>query len=95
MDPNGASDGEANSHTPLSCTLDRDSAAAFETLVALGATLDPDPCNDADDEHLFKVACSRGCEQVVALMLRRGWLDIRSGDVLSGLYHAVVMMENH
>lgn len=74
MDPNI----EVNGRLPLSCALDRDLADAVEVLVDLGANLQL----DAEEEHenIFLEACHRGCEKTVDMMLRRGWVDLRSGD---------------
>ena len=94
MDPDGKD--SRSGRPPLSCALDRDSVAAFELLVDLGADInlplhhdDDDDDDDGDDENdddvVFHLACFRGCDKIVSLMLRRGWVDVGSNAVESVL----------
>ncbi|OAA63782.1 ankyrin repeat-containing domain protein [Cordyceps fumosorosea ARSEF 2679] len=70
-------DGEPGcDRSPLSCALDRDSAHAVEVLAGLGADLRLD--NEDEHENVFLEACHRNGEKTVELMLRRGWVDLRS-----------------
>jgi ankyrin repeat protein len=67
MDPNGDS--------YLACALDGDSASAFAVLVKLGADIAAQRAVKTHD-HLFVSAASWGCDEILALMLKQGWVDI-------------------
>ncbi|RHZ45471.1 ankyrin repeat domain-containing protein [Aspergillus thermomutatus] len=67
MDPNGDS--------YLACALDGDSAGAFAALVELGADIAAQSAFKTHD-HLFITAALWGCDEILALMLKQGWVDI-------------------
>lgn len=72
MDPNAVGH---DRRTYLSCALDRDSAGAFAALVELGADIELQSAFECDG-HIFFTAASLGCNEIVVLMLERGWADI-------------------
>ncbi|KAK1756709.1 vegetative incompatibility protein HET-E-1 [Echria macrotheca] len=87
--------------TYLGCTLDRDAADAFETLIDLGvdintekgwgrATGGTEDDVELDDLHIFLEACSTGCYRIVDLLVSRGWVDVnmKSPDGWTALHWA-------
>ncbi|PKX95976.1 ankyrin [Aspergillus novofumigatus IBT 16806] len=81
MDPNGRS--------YLACALDGDSASAFAALVELGADIASQSAFKSHG-HLFFTAALWGCDEIIALMLKQGWVNIglRNGKGLTALHCA-------
>lgn len=71
MDPNAVG---RNRRTYLACPLDCDSAGTFAVLVELGADIQLQSASNIDG-HIFFSAAFRGCEDIVDLMIKRGWVD--------------------
>jgi ankyrin repeat protein len=72
MDPNAVGN---DGRTYLGCALDGDSAGAFAALVELGADIGSQSARGAHS-HLFFTAALWGCDEIVALMLEHGWVEI-------------------
>jgi ankyrin repeat protein len=87
MDPNAV----VNDRHILTCALDGDSARAFEALVELGADIDLQSAFGAHG-HIFFTAVLWGCDEIVALMLERRWVDIeiRNPKGLTAMHCAAV-----
>ncbi|KFY41936.1 hypothetical protein V494_02702 [Pseudogymnoascus sp. VKM F-4513 (FW-928)] len=74
---------------PITCTLDNDHAAAFETFVGLGA--DINVCDESGLTVVHKVA-KCGCINIMDLILQRGWANIESESDhgLRAIHYAVI-----
>ena len=67
---------ERYSRSPLSCTMDRDSAAAFEALINLGADINAiDPQSESGFPILHEVA-SYNCLNIMDSVLRHRWGEL-------------------
>jgi ankyrin repeat protein len=76
--------------SPLSCTMDRDSAAAFEALIDLGADINAiDPQSESGFPILHQVALYN-CLNIMDSVLRHRWgeLDQKSEDGRTALHVA-------
>lgn len=60
---------------PISCTLDHDSAAAFATLLSLGADIS---VHDEDGMSVFLKSVQRNCVNIIEVILQRPSVDINS-----------------
>lgn len=60
---------------PIHCTLDNDQAAAFETLITLGADID---ARDEGGVSVFHRAAQFDCVNIMDLILQRRWADLES-----------------
>jgi ankyrin repeat protein len=74
---------------PINCTLDNDHAAAFETLITLGA--DINAC-DEDGRSVFHRAAMLDCVNIIDLVLQRRWADLesKSGEGLMAMHYAAL-----
>lgn len=72
MDPNEVGDDD---RPYLACALDSDSAGPFAVLVELGADI-VSQSTFLPHGHIFLVAAILDCDEIVTLMLERGWVDI-------------------
>ncbi|KFY15118.1 hypothetical protein V492_02220 [Pseudogymnoascus sp. VKM F-4246] len=74
---------------PITCTLDNDHAAAFETFVGLGA--DINVCDESGLTVFHKVA-KGGCINIMDLILQRRWANIESESEhgLRAIHYAVI-----
>jgi len=96
MDPSGPKGHDDDARSYLGCALDGDAARALEALVQLGVDIhaQQDRCRTDTHTwskiHFFFQACNLGCQDIVGLMLDRGWVDVnmRSVGGLSALYWA-------
>ena len=87
MDPNAVGN---NDRPYLSCALDSDAAAAFSVLVELGADIVSQGKFESR-RHLFFSAAFYGCDDIIALMVERGWVDVemRNPAGLTAIHFAV------
>lgn len=74
---------------PITCTLDNDHAAAFETFVDLGA--DINVCDESGLTVFHRVA-KDGCINIMDLILQRRWANIESESKngLRAIHYAVI-----
>lgn len=74
---------------PIHCTLDNGRAAAFETLITLGAEID---ARDEDALSVFHKAVVDDCVDIIDLVLQRRWADLESqaGNGLKAMHFAAI-----
>ncbi|KAJ5865314.1 ankyrin [Penicillium soppii] len=77
MDPEGGVGQDGRTY--LSCAMDEDAAEAFAALVDLGAEIVLHSAR-GPHSHMFFTAVLYSCDEIVALMLERGWADIGMRD---------------
>jgi ankyrin repeat protein len=61
--------------TPLTCTLDRDHAAAAETLLAYGADINAPNC---DNVPFLQLAIEYDCIKIVSMLLANAYVNVNS-----------------
>lgn len=86
MDPNGSG---YHHRIPIHCTVDRDNAAAFETLVSLGADLDAFDKNGLSIIHL---AALYNAVKIIDMIVQRHLVDLetKTEDGFTAMHFAVV-----
>ena len=75
MNPNAC---EKYCRSPLSCTLDNDSASAFEALIALGADIDVIDVHSESGLSILHRVAFNNCLNIMDIILKHRWGDLES-----------------
>lgn len=81
---------ERYSRSPLRCTIDNDSASAFETLIALGADINATDVSRNESDSILDLIAAYNCLNIMDLVLKHRWgdLECKSKKGATALYWA-------